>query len=104
MRTNEKEFVQIGIVRGWQNMWMREMSIIQDDKHVYECPNFKETWTKEDVNEINDNVIQLVAYTGHEKKKNDYVLIRSKIVLPMCFYPKNRGKGTFNDFQRIRRR
>jgi len=36
-----------------------ECGRVQDDKHIYECPNFEGTCSKEDMDEINDNAIQL---------------------------------------------
>jgi len=40
-----------------------ERGRVQDDKHIYECPNFEGTCSKEDVDEFNDdNAIKLAAY------------------------------------------
>lgn len=39
-----------------------EYGEIQDEKHVYDCPNLNAEYTMEDIGEMNDNAIQLTEY------------------------------------------
>lgn len=58
MWADKKDLVQIGMSKDDKC----ECGGLQDDEHIYESPNFEGTCSKEDMDVIIDNTIQLASY------------------------------------------